>query len=117
MPIDRCVVVARVVIPRRRDTRARRKTRPIRSFERARTTCTRAPTAATTDDGARRAIDDDGDGEKANRRENDGADVDDARAREVLTRQATWFDVDVADGYDMAVVSTAGGREQPLYPR
>ena len=34
------------------------------------------------DDGARRAIDDDGDGEKANRREKDGADVDDARARE-----------------------------------
>ena len=65
---------------RRRDTHARRAR--DRSFGRARTKFTRAPTVASTDDGARRAIDADGDGEKANRRENDGADVDDARARE-----------------------------------
>ena len=60
-------------------------------------------------DGAADAADADG-----RFRNGSAADVDDARAREVLTRQATWFDVDVADGYDMAVVSTAGGRQKRI---
>ena len=70
------------VIARRRD--ADRAALNDRSFGRARTTFTRASTVATTDDGVRNAIDADGDGEKANRREKDCGDVDDAAVEAAL---------------------------------